>query len=386
MVSRQSTAKDADKRPKINIAHLVHSFNMGGIENGIVNLANNLNRDRYNHLIVSFTDIGDFQSRISFNNTRVVTINKEPGNDLKAILRLAKLFKQHEIHIVHARGWATMLEGIVSSKLARVPVVVYGFPGKTYEDSLGEPIARIIIQVLLLKAVDGVVTYIQDMKNDMHINLKVPERKIKLIKNGVDLSQFTLDQNCMKKELNIAENEFVIGAIGRFDRVKNYSTLIKAFLLFAKTHDRLKLVMVGDGDEYDSLKKEILESGHADQISLLGKRNDIAALLNCFDVFVQPSFYEGLSNTILEAMAMGLPIIASNVGGNRDIIHHGSNGLLFHPDDVHGLTSSLEEIYKNNGLREHMGKLNRKTVLHEFSLSEMVKHYDHYYRSLLTVP
>lgn len=125
-------------RRKINIAHLVYSLDTGGIENGVINLVNRMDHDQFYHYIICFTYATSFRNRITSKNVEVISLNKKPGNSLRLFFLLWNIFIKKNIDIAHSRGWATMLEGIISARLARIPVVIYGFHGKTYEDIQGE--------------------------------------------------------------------------------------------------------------------------------------------------------------------------------------------------------------------------------------------------------
>lgn len=373
-----------NKEKKINIAHLVYSFGTGGMENGIVNLVNNMNVNLFNHYIISFTFIGEFQRRITTKNVKIISINKKPGHSFLPYFSLRNIFIKNKIDIVHARGWATMMEGIISAKLARVPVTVYGFPGKTFMDMFGEKKRRILAQKILIKFTDGAVAYLNHMKNELCCSMNIPDEKVTILKNGVDLNKFTNVNSGYRSEFGIKDNIFVIGAVGRIDPVKNYGTLIEAFNIFSSKYDNVKLVLVGDGEDFNNVKNKALDMGLSSTVLMLGDREDVPNILKCFDVFVQPSLYEGMSNTILEAMASGLPVISSSVGGSPEIVKDEENGLLFNPLDVLSLVNRLERIYHEKELREKMVKANKKKINKEFSLEKMVKKYEKYYISILS--
>lgn len=230
---------------------------------------------------------------------------------------------------------------------------------------------------------DGIITLIDNMKNDLCNSMNIPVEKVEIIKNGVDLTRFGRGDRGARYDLGVKDDEFVVGAVGRIDPVKNYATMIEAFHIASSKHQNLKMIIVGDGPDYKGVDIKIKDMGLSDRILMLGSRDDIPRLLNCFDAFIQPSLYEGLSNTILEAMAAGLPIIASRVGGNPDVIRENENGLLFSPTDIEGLSKAIEKIYLNKKLRDNMAAANKVKITHEFSLDNMVMQYERYYQKLL---
>ena len=373
------------KENKINIAHLTYSLDTGGIENGIINLVNRMDRNKFYHYIICFTHATEFRNRITAENVEIISLNKKPGNSLKLFYLLWVIFNKKNIHIVHSRGWATMMEGIVSAKAAGIPVVIYGFHGKTYEDIQGEKTRRIVAQKILLKITDGIITLIDNMKDDLCSSLNVARDKVEIIKNGVDLSIFANGDRRLRYDFDIKDSEVVIGAVGRIDPVKNYATMIKAFHVVSSRHYNLRMIIVGDGPDYVDIENKIEEMGLSQKILMLGNRDDVSKLLYCFDIFIQPSLYEGLSNTILEAMAVGLPVIASCVGGNPDVVKENENGLLFNPTDVEGLSKAIEKIYLDKELRDNMITANKEKIKSEYSLDKMVGEYERYYQELISV-
>lgn len=368
---------------RINIAHLTYSLDTGGIENGIINLVNRMDHDHFYHYIICVTYATEFRKRITSENYEIISLNKKPGNDLKLYFRLWSIFVKKKIDIVHCRGWATMMEGIISARLARVPVIIYGFHGKTYEDIQEEKRRRVIAQKILLKLTDGIITLIDNMKNDLCSSLSIPGEKVEIIKNGVDLTKFGKGDRRLRQGFNVGDDEYVVGVVGRIDPVKNYAAVIEAFHIVSSKYKNIKMIIVGEGPDFKDIEAKIEGMGLSGSILMLGSRDDVYNLLQCFDVFIQPSFYEGLSNTILEAMATGLPVIASRVGGNPDVIKEDENGLLFSPGDVDGLANAIEKMYLNKELRENMASANKAKIVNEFSLEKMVAQYERYYQKLL---
>jgi glycosyltransferase involved in cell wall biosynthesis len=190
----------------------------------------------------------------------------------------------------------------------------------------------------------------------------------------------------IRKELGIEPSAFVVGSVGRLVEVKNYPCLVRAFHLFSKNRPDVRLLLVGEGPERGTIEQMIDEHALQDKVILVGRREDVPALLSAMNVFVLPSFREGLSNTILEAMCAGLPTIASNVGGNPELIVPGIAGELFECDNERELSTYLEQCYSNPQKREQMSIAAREHVERNFTLDSMVEKYENAYLRLMGNP
>jgi len=371
---------------KINIAHLVLDMGVGGIQNGIVNLVNGLEQENYYHLICSLTNEKSLESRIKTSNYSLVTFDKKSGNDFTIPFKLMHKFKKHKISLLHLRGWPTLVEGIIGAKLAKVKKILYGFHGKSYSELTRHSKRRLIAEKLSMKYVDGIITLAAPMRDDLCGHLGIDPIKIKVINNGVNIKQFNQETNRqkMRSELNISDDSFVIGSVGRIDPVKDFSTLIKAFALFAKINANSNLVIVGDGPDLNKLKEMVSKTGVPEKIIFAGYQNKIHRFLKIMDVYAQTSLYEGFSNTIIEAMAVGLPVIATEVGGNSVILTEGENGFLVECKHADLIFDRLTRLKNDPFLFQTISKNNSELVEKTFSLDKMLGEYDQYYKNIVS--
>ena len=370
----------------INIAHVVFSFGAGGIENGIVNLVNNLDPDRYRHTIVCLTNAGEFAEKIHGGNSNLIELHKKDGNDWGLPFKLRRVFKNNGIDIVHLRGWPTLIEGIIGAKLAGVKKIIYGFHGKTIQDISTRNRKRQFAEMIAVRFIDRVVTLSEIMAADYAQYARIPTSKIQVIYNGVDTEKFNNKSNIKKirKELAINEDDFVIGSVGRLDPVKDFPTLIKAFSLFCMDIGSSKLIIVGEGPERATLEKLAKDVDVEEKTIFTGYRNDINKLMQAMNIYVQTSLYEGFSNTIVEAMAAGLPVVATDVGGNSVLIKSRTDNLLIEPANPTLLSSILLKLARNKATMSQIAKENRKTTESEFSITEMVNRYHNSYSNIIT--
>ena len=158
-----------------------------------------------------------------------------------------------------------------------------------------------------------------------------------------------------RSRLGVGDGETVIGTVGRLDPIKDQATLVAAFSRLVARHDSLRLLLVGDGPCRRSLEEQVARLELDDRVTFLGRRDDVSELLRAMDVFVLPSLAEGASNTILEAMATGVPVVATRVGGNPELIEEGETGFLVPRRDVTGLSAAIERYVANRPLTEQHG-------------------------------
>jgi sugar transferase (PEP-CTERM/EpsH1 system associated) len=372
---------------KIKILHLLHKLTCGGMENGVVNLVNGMEYDRFSSIICSLTTSDEYQSRVIFERRNIYNLKKKDGNDLTIPFKIAAVIRKENIDIVHSRGWGTYLEGIVAAKLlCRKIKFIFSFHGKTIHELQHMPERRLRAQKFMSFFTDIILTLSEQMAQDYASMINITREKIRVIYNGVDTDMFTSDKcvpDKLKKELKIGENDFVVGFVGRIDPVKDIKTLIDAVYLVRPTIENIKIVIVGEGSEKKALEDYAINKGMGDCLIFTGQRDDIPAFLNMMDIYVQPSLYEGMSNTIIEAMACGCAVIATNAGGNSELIEHDKDGILFKPGNADELSGYIRRLYKDPIKRNSLAERSCEKAKGQFSLSSMVRNYENLYMDLV---
>jgi glycosyltransferase involved in cell wall biosynthesis len=206
----------------------------------------------------------------------------------------------------------------------------------------------------------------------------IAAEKVIVIPNGVDASKFSGHHGRLGLRATshgYAPADIVVGTVGRLDPVKNQSALIEVASQLAAPYPSLRFAIVGDGREKQALQYEVDRRGLGKRVRLIGHRDDIPEVLKTFDLFVLPSLGEGMCNTILEAMASGLPVVATRVGGNPELVEDGITGRLVAPGDVAALTQAVEFYVRHERLRREHGGAGRARVLRGFTLDAMVQRY-----------
>jgi sugar transferase (PEP-CTERM/EpsH1 system associated) len=363
----------------IKILHVLNSLNVGGLENGVVNLVNSMNHSKYNHVICCLREVGPMAERICRKDTEIVCMGNDSA-DYFMPLKLMHLIKRIRPQVLHTRNWGT-IDGIIAARLARVKCVIHGEHGREFTDLHGSNYRRNLARWVLGRWVNLFVTVSDETKSWLVNKVGIPEEKVVTIINGVDTKKYfpPVDKRKAKQDLGIDPNTFIVGTVGRLDKVKNYEMLLKAMSLKFNKFP-YKLILIGDGPERANLEAFVAKRG-LPNVEFLGEKQNIQEYLQVFNLFVLPSLAEGMSNTILEAMATGVPVIATRVGGNPEIVEDGVTGSLI-PSGDHALLSDMITKYmEDRSLCESQGQAGRARCEKLFSLNVMVEKYDRLYSS-----
>jgi sugar transferase (PEP-CTERM/EpsH1 system associated) len=368
---------------KIRVVHVLNSFGLGGLENGVVNVINGTDAHRFDHSVCCIRQSGESARRLKRNDVRIDELNQSAGFTPTLPLRLAGLFRRLKPHVVHTRNWGAV-DGIVGGRLARVPVVVHGEHGRDIGDPDGSNRKRNLLRQGLFLGVDRCVTVSAELKDWLVTTVGVPARKVHTIPNGVDIDRFKPRGGAAgRRGLGIGEDEIVVGTVGRLDPIKDYPTLLGAFSRLAARHERLRLVMVGDGPAREALTAQCRELKLEERVSFLGARDDVPELLEAMDLFVLTSLAEGASNTILEAMSTGVPVVATRVGGSPELVADGETGFLVPRRDVAGLTAAMDRYVGNPAMMRRHGEAARERIVSRYSLGGMLSNYESLYTDLV---
>lgn len=370
---------------RISVGHTIYSFKDGGMERGLLNVINYSDPERFRHVILCLTESGTFAEHLKAPDCLVVNLQKKEGNDLRLPKRLAAAARQYELDILHARGWPTLVETAVAALLANVTTTVYGFHGKTIDDLQGIGLVRRLAQRLFIRCYSRVITLNQLMANDFACECGLPLDQIRIIGNGVDIHHFSprTDRSDLRVRFGLPPDRLILGNVARLDPVKNHDVIIRALYRLRQHPSRPFVLLVGEGGHRPILEEQIKRRGLAEDVKLFGYSERISALLNCMDLYVQSSFYEGFSNTILEAMACGVPVLASRVGGTADLFTDGEQGLLFPSDDDATLAQLITRFADDRVLRLSMADRARRHVIEHFSVQTMVRKYEALYQELV---
>lgn len=378
----------ADARPLV--LHVFYRFDVGGLENGVVNLINHLPADRYRHAILALTEVTDFRQRIRRDDVKYISLKKPPGHLFRLYPRLWRIFRDLRPAIVHSRNLAA-LEVTVPAWAAGVPVRIHGEHGYDVGDLDGNNRKYQWVRRAYAPFVSRFVALSRDLARYLTDRVGVAQDKIAQIYNGVDTERFhpaVLPKPTFQGCPFGSPDHWLVGTVGRMQTVKNQTLLARAFIraleLAPALRDRLRLVMIGDGPLRTESQALLDAAGLSELAWLPGERHDIPDLLRGLDTFVLPSIAEGISNTILEAMASGLPVIATAVGGNPELVREGVTGTLVPPGDIDAMARAIVAQAENPEQARAAGRAGRVEVERRFSMAAMVEAYQGLYDRLLS--
>ena len=385
-VTEPALTVHAQRRPLI--AHVVFRFDYGGLENGIVNVVNGLPAGEFDHAIIALTEATAFAARIRRADVKVYALGKRPGNDLRAYLRLWRLLRELRPAVVHARNIGTM-DCLLIAWLAGVPRRVQGEHGWDTHDPDGTNRKYLAVRRLLDPFVHQFVTVSRDLRDWLIERVGIAERKVTQICNGVDTQRFrpaaATERGLLPAE-RFPPSCIVLGSVTRLTEIKDPLNLVRAFIAIRQpllTAGRdVRLLLIGDGPLRGAVEAELSAAGESAAAWLPGSRDDVAELLRTMDIFVLGSQREGISNTVLEAMASGLPVVASATGGNLELIDDGVTGALVPPGDSNALAAALRRYVEDTERRRAAGAAARRRAETTYSLNGMMNLYRELYARL----
>lgn len=356
---------------KIHILHVIHKLSMGGLENGLVNLVNGLSADRYRHTLLSLTTQDGFIKRIRNPDVRVIEFNKKPGPLLASLLPLYSMISELAPDIIHTRNYST-IECQLPAFFARVPYRIHSEHGRDSDDIIGLSQKKKWIRKSLSPLIHQYVALSKDLEKYLIQHVGIPSHKIKQIYNGVNLKRY------YPQDLKNDQSLIVLTA-GRLTPVKDIPTLLKAFALLQKEMPNAQLWVAGDGPERSALEQLTHHLQLQEQVRFLGQREDLSQLMAQANIYVQSSLFEGISNTLLEAMASGLPIVATEVGGNSELIMHRQHGFLVPKKAPIQLADAMISVASSPGLKRQLAHASRLRAQTYFDLNSMIEQYDALY-------
>jgi len=371
------------------VLHVINHLIVGGLENGLVNLINHTPPERYRHGVICLTHYNDFRYRIRRADVPVIPLYKREGHDLGIYRRLWKVLRRLRPAIVHTRNLSG-LEYLIPATLAGVPGRIHGEHGRDIYDLGGSNFKYNLLRKAMQPFVHRYIAVSSDLAQWLTETVGISRERVTQVYNGVDLNRF-YPRNGYEPPLwpeGFAPlGTFVIGTVGRMQVVKVSLTLVQAFLHLLNTiphaRSRLRLVMVGDGPLRQEALQLLREASATSLAWLPGECADIPRIMRTLDLFVLPSIAEGISNTILEAMATGLPVVATRVGGNPELVEEAQTGTLVPSDSPAAMAEAIEAYLNDKAKLVRHGQSGRRRVQAQFAIEAMVNGYLSVYDSVL---
>ena len=368
----------------LRIMHVFDRLDVGGTEKAVMKLVRGLEPGLFEHSICTMRGAATASAPWA-SGVPVLNAGREGAAFQFNVLRLVKVMRTVRPVIVHSRNWGG-IEAIVAARLAGVPVAVHSEHGYQLDMRSGLPLHRRLLRHFVYRIGSAVAVVSEELRDYHAAQAWWNPNAISVLYNGVDGHEFSPQpqvRNAVRGRLGIPADALVIGSVGRMVPLKDFTTLLKAAEGLVPETPNLHVILVGSGPELESLRDYVTSSSQlARRVVFPGSVDRVADLLNAMDIFVLPTLMEGMSNTLLEALAVGLPTVATRVGGNPEVVAEGVCGFLFSPQDVSGLVSLLRTLLRDSRLRTKFGKESRERALQHFSLEQMVRRYRDLYIDL----
>ena len=389
---------------KIKVAHIITRFDKGGSSENTFLTVVGLDKEKYDVILIKGlsleSEMGVREARSVKDNLtevercgiRILTISElvrkiSPLYDLKAFVSLIKIFLKEKPHIVHTHTSKAGILGRWAAFFAKVPIIVHTPHGHVFWGYFGKCKTSfyIILEKLTACITDKIIALTEQEKKD-HLRFRIaPEDRFLVVHSGINLDKFfntSVDTAVIKRKLGIPESNLVVGTAGRLTPVKGHKYLIKAAEKIVKIGLDTTFVFLGDGELLDELKNMTSMLGIEENVKFLRWRQDVAEVMSTFDIFVLPSLNERMGRVLVEAMAMGKPIVASNVGGISDLVVDGKNGFLVPAGDVETMVVRINDLLESAEKRRKKGKYGKLRSIN-YSSDLMVKKIDRLYRAAL---
>lgn len=360
----------------------------GGTERHLFNLTKKINRDRFNPVIVAF-DTGDtpLVRNIKKHGTDIIHVpvgRYYTPHALKKTLKLTKLIESMKIDVVQTYHIKSDTLGVLAAKCAGVKHII------SSKRDVGDQKKQIhfFLNRRINRFVDGVIVVADKVGEVVTLQENIDPKKIKTIYNGVDIDQFKPadpnEKNNARKHIGLDDDDFVIGMVAVFRPEKNHDVFFNALKQVSTTIKNIKAVVVGDGPLFGFYQEYCKCNGLENRVVFVGGVENVKQYLQTLDVAcLVPGSNEGFSNSIIEKMSMGLPLVVSDIGGNAEAVIDGFNGFVVPPNQSIAVAEAILKLYNDASQRRLMGMNSRIRVEKEFSLQKMVDNYEKYYEKML---
>jgi len=384
---------------KKNILHLIESLNMGGAQKIICQLASAVSEDGYNHSICSLLQSGPYEKIIRDEGIDLTVLHLKRRSiilfplfvyDLfRLFKRLSNIVKKKQIDVLHAHLPDSSLIAIVIGWLTGTPVVLtvhnnFSLPSKRnapFRDAV-----RTFVTNAVFKRADYIITVGNDIRDSL-INVLGDKVTIKTVYNGIDYPRYSssdgLDSLRFRQSLSVSSDAQLISMVGRLEKQKGHVYLIAAAAQLKEKYPDVVFLLVGEGGLREQLVAQAQYYKIEDNIRFLGNRDDVPAILRVSDLFVLSSIYEGIPLVILEAMAAGLPVVATNIAGSRELIESGVDGVLAESEDPEAIAQAIDSMLSDVGRSREMSVRAQIKVKERFTLQKMVSGTEDVYQEVL---
>lgn len=362
----------------IPVAQVVYALAIGGSETLARRLALGLMRRRYACSLYAVHDDGPLADLLKADGIPCRAFSRKGKWDAGPFLELVRQFRADGTKVVHTHHLSQLLYGGLAGRWAGCRVIHTEHEYYT----LTRPRSQQLLRVLTRLA-DRVTAVAEPVRNFLEGTVGIPASKLITIQNGVDICRYEEAVPHNRDQWDLKNNDVIICCVGRLSLEKGHTVLLRAFRKVISRHPLVRLALIGEGEERERLQHLAADLNIQHFVRFLGLRADVPEVLAACDLFALPSIQEGLPMVILEALAAGKAVIASEVGAIPDVIRHGATGLLVPPGDVDALADALCLLIEDEGARQRLGQSGRELVREAYDFERTVQQYDDLYQSVL---
>lgn len=359
----------------MRILHVVPSFGLGGMEKIICLLINNTSR-RHNHSILALDRCILASNWINDRTIRFVDF-KNSDQRMECFRTLYQTIADNKPDLLMTYNWGA-IDAIWLGRLTGIRRIIHNEHGFNVDEGRETLLQRDAIRFLLYRLASRVIVVSKELERLLKRRYRIEKDRLVRVPNGVDVSYYSPnhdDRNSMRAKLGFDNKSIVVGFSGRLDPIKNFDLMINIFCSCAREDARLKLLIVGDGPERPRVEKMCCDAGVQDRVVFAGQQESVLSYLRAMDMFLLTSIREQMPMTVLEAMAVGIPVLATTVGEIPDIVDHGSNGFVLHSKAPIGEFMTSLNMLVCAKRRAVMGNAARRKIVTSFQQKDMIRQY-----------
>jgi len=383
---------------KSNILYVIENISFGGGERAFAQVINGLDMEKYEIYVACLPHSlapasGLFAEEIQ-DNAQIISFDLRNRFNLRNIFNLIKIIKEKKIDLVHSQGARADFFSRIAARMAKVPAVVstIAVPIEEYNVNRIKKAIYMVLSCFTERFVDKFIVVAQHLERKLVQIHKISPHKVVKIYNGVDIEKYNYNLQAatlLRKEMNIGPDFLLIGAIGRLTWEKGLPYFIEAIKKMSdgrrQAADKVKYLIVGEGELEENLREKVKSLKLEEKVIFAGFRKDVREILGAIDILVLSSLREGFPMIILEAMAMGKPIVAANIEGVNESIVDGVTGILVPPKDSEALAGAILTLIKDKDRAGRMGQAGREAVKEKFNINNMIRGHKQLYEELIAM-
>ena len=368
---------------KPTICQLVHSLRVGGAEVLVAQLAR-ATSPFYRVVFACLDELGTLGEQLRQEGYPLEILGRRSGLDWRCSLRLTRFLRLHQVSVIHAHQYTPFFYGITARLLYPRPAILFTEHGRHFPDYPRRK--RMLFNRLMLRRRDRIVGVGRAVRQALIQNEGISPHRVSVVYNGIDLQRYgsaNQERAAVRKEMGLEPDDFVILQVARMDYLKDHATAIRTIARLASPCPRVKLLLAGEGPELEKVQGQVDNLNVSSQVKFLGLRKDVPRLLAAADLFLLTSISEGIPLTVIEAMAAGLPVVATRVGGMGELVQEGTTGMLASSGDDAGLADHVLKLIADPARRSRMGEQGRQRAHSVFSQEQMLAGYLKLYQEQL---